>query len=381
MTTTRAEIEQLIAATGKYELLVENQEGMNAYAFRAIHIPLEKQVFLKVIAPDPEGELFAEPRFLVEATADNAENSNLVRVYDADRLGEEYVLIALESVEGGSVLSRMGAGPLSMMDSVVAGIGILHGVAQLHRALLVHRDIKPANVLLAERYGRVWAKVADFGSIARLPESDGAVTASRHSALYVPPEGWETPSRFDVRSDIYQVGVVLFEMAHGPLPYDDTAYLDRQARKKMREKGARSLEQLDSFERCQLVDRSLARISSTKRVTSLGKMQPYVPPSLARVINKATAPNPIHRYQTASEMLGILEALHLPDWHCHSENEEYTAHAWRGWDWCVKSDAKEPEKWLVRIFSLARGGGSAAMSTRGLHCRSVYDQRLRWQTT
>ena len=346
MTTTRTEIQQLIAAAGKYRLLDENLEGANAYAFRAHHIPLDKPVFLKVLAPDPDGELFAEPRLLVEATSDDGENSNLVRVHDAHRLGDAYVVVAMEYVDGGSVLSRIEHGPMPLMDAVGAAIGILHGLAQLHASLLVHRDIKPANVLLTQRYGRVWPKLTDFGSVARLSAPNAAVTASRHSALYVPPEGWATPSRFDVRSDIYQAGLVLFEMVHGPLPYDDASYLDREARREIRDAGASSLGELDPFDRCQLVDRALARISATKRVTSLGTLQPYVPKRLARVINKATAPDPADRYQSASEMIGALEALHLPDW--RHDDDGYQAPAWCGWDWHILTDPKKQDQWLIQ---------------------------------
>ncbi|GEM_PF-1706132 len=346
MSTTLQEIRQLIAATGKYKLEAENTEGANAYAFRAHHVPLNKPVFLKVLAPDPDGELFAEPRLLVEATSDDGKSSNLVRVHDAHRLGDDYVVVAMEYVDGGSVLSRIENGPMPLMGAVRAGIGVLHGVGQLHASLLVHRDIKPANVLLTQRCGRVWPKLTDFGSVARLPDANGAVTASRHSALYVPPEGWATPSRFDVRSDIYQTGLVLFEMVHGPLPYNDVAYLDREARREIRDAGASSLGDLDSFDRCRLVNQALARLSTTKRVTSLGTMQAYVPKRLARVINKATAPNPDDRYQTASEMIGALETLHLPNWQ-HAD-DGYLARSWCGWDWRIQTDSKKQDQWLIQ---------------------------------
>ena len=215
MTPTREHIRRLISATGKYELRAENTEGANAYAFRAHHLPLDQPVFLKVLDAVRDGDLFAEPRLLVKATKAVQSDSNLVRVYDAERLSDDYILVAMEYVEGGSIFSRLVSGPLSLMEAVAAAVGILHGLAQLHQALLVHRDIKPANVLLSQRWGRIWPKITDFGSVARLTHAEASVTASRHSALYVPPEGWAAPSRFDVRSDVYQAGLVLFEMVHG----------------------------------------------------------------------------------------------------------------------------------------------------------------------
>jgi serine/threonine protein kinase len=347
MSSTRDEIHQLINSTGKYKLLEENTEGANAFAFRAHHVPLDLPVFLKVLDADLNGDLYAEPRFLVEATLVDGGESNLVRVHDAQRLGKEYVLVAMEFVEGGSILSRLNFGPFPMMEAVGAAIGILHGLGQLHSSLLVHRDIKPANVLLTQRYGRIWPKISDFGSVARLAEIGSCVTASRHSALYVPPEGWATPSRYDVRSDLYQVGLVLFEMVHGPLPYDGESYLDRGAKREIRSLGAQTLQGLNAFDRCQVVEHALARASEGKGVTSFRPLQPFVSASLARVINKAVAANPASRYQTPSEMIGDLEALMLPKWKASPCGGQFHAQAWSGWNWCVEKDPRQPEQWVV----------------------------------
>jgi len=347
MSSTRQEIQQLIDATGKYKLLGENTEGANAFAFKAHHVPLDLPVFLKVLDADLSGDLFAEPRYLVETTSADGGESNLVRVHDAQRLGDEYVLVAMEFVEGGSILSRLTAGSFPMMEAVGAAIGILHGLGQLHSALLVHRDIKPANVLLTQRYGRIWPKITDFGTIARLSSVGSSVTASRHSALYVPPEGWSTPSRYDVRSDLYQVGLVLFEMVHGSLPYDGESYLDREAKREIRALGAQTLRGLSDFDQCQVVEHALARTSAGKGVTSLRPLQPYVPSSLARVINKAVAPDPATRYQTPSEMIGDLEALMLPNWMLSPCGSQFVATAWSGGDWSIKPEPKKSGHWTV----------------------------------
>ena len=80
-------IRRLIAATGKYELCAENTEGANAYAFLAHHLLLDQPVFLKVLDVMPNEDFLAEPRLLVEATKAAGDDGNLVRVYDAERLG------------------------------------------------------------------------------------------------------------------------------------------------------------------------------------------------------------------------------------------------------------------------------------------------------
>jgi serine/threonine protein kinase len=346
MTTTREEIRGLLLGTGKYDLGQENEEGANAYAFRARHLPLNLDVFLKVYAVDPaSSDLFNEPRFLVEATNSDGRSGNLVRVHDAELLGSEYVLLAMELVEGGSILSRLSSGALPLMESVRIAVGILHGLAQLHGGLLVHRDIKPANVLLAERYGRPFPKITDFGSVARLAAPGDCVTASRHSALYVPPEGWGEPSRYDVRSDIYQVGLVLYEMAHGPLPYNDEAYMDREANRCLRSRGCSCLSELDDFDRCDFVNETLARIASNGGITSFVAAKGYVPNRLTRIINKATHPDPTRRYQTASEMIGDLEPLNLPNW--TADDVCCAATGWNSWDWRIEPDGASSASFVV----------------------------------
>jgi serine/threonine protein kinase len=148
--STRDEIRALILAAQKYRLGEENAEGMNAYAFIARHIRLNRNVFLKVYDAVPESaELFREPRFLVEATSNSSGSRNLVQVFDAEMLSESFVLLAMEYVEGGSVLRHLQSGPLPLMRAINVTIGVLHGVARLHGAGLVHRDIKPANILLS----------------------------------------------------------------------------------------------------------------------------------------------------------------------------------------------------------------------------------------
>lgn len=346
MTPTGEDIRRLVAATGKYELHAENTEGANAHAFRAHHLPLDQPVFLKVLDAVPDADLFAEPRLLVKATKAAQNDSNLVRVYDAERLGDDYILVAMEYVKGGSILSRLRSGPLPLMEAVTAAVGILHGLAQLHQALLVHRDIKPANVLLSQRSGRIWPKITDFGSVAKLTHAEASVSASRHSALYVPPEGWARPSRYDVRSDLYQAGLLLFEMVHGPLPSRDETYLDREAKRELRELAALSHD-IDDFERSRVVDRALARAASGHGVIHFGQVQPYPPQNLTRIINKAIAPDPEARYQKPSDMIGALAALRLPDWRPSPCGQQYAAQGWAGCDWTVERHVKQPGQWVI----------------------------------
>jgi serine/threonine protein kinase len=144
-----ADLKALIEQSGKYKIEKELFEGANAYAFIATHVHLTTSVFLKVYDVDPaDPGMFNEPRLLVDATRDPS-CPNVVEVRDAERLGADYALVAMQCVDGGSILGRIEHAPFPQADAVEAAVGILMGVAHLHWRNIVHRDVKPSNILLA----------------------------------------------------------------------------------------------------------------------------------------------------------------------------------------------------------------------------------------
>lgn len=340
MNTDREEIKALIANAGKYDLQDENCQGMNAYAFSAKHIPLNRNVFLKIYdACSERSDIFEEPRFLVEATSGGTNGSNhLVNVLDAEKLSDDWVLVAMEYVEGGSLLDSISQGPLPLMDAVNVTKALLLGISHLHNASFVHRDIKPANVMLTTVNGRMHPKLGDFGSVARLETIDSVVSASRHSALYVPPEGWQQPSQYGIRSDIYQVGMVFAELLNGNLPYNEEPYIDRQAKAEIKRLGATCLSELHDCDRCIVVNEAIARRASSRKILSIVSDQPYVNRTLKQVINTATNPVYNARYSSANDMINALNNLHFPNWRI--TGDAYQADGWNNWDWQVESVTK-----------------------------------------
>jgi serine/threonine protein kinase len=309
---------------------------MNGYAFRAQHIPLNREVFLKVCDADSESKaLFQEPQALISATG-SAAATNLVRLFDAERLGPDFILMAMEFADGGNLLNAIKSG-LGQAQAVRLGMEILHGVSALHSARLLHRDIKPANILLFCDGAICVPKVGDFGSVAALPDGENNVATSRHSALYVPPEGWEEPGRYGIRSDLYQVGIVLHEMVCGPLPYQESAYVDRAGKMLIKDLGAMSLADMNAFDRSKLIASCIARRASRKQILTMRPEAPYLSRSLKRIINKATSPDQEDRYSSAIEFIAALQRLDLPDW--KPSDSAFLAPGWRGWDWRVDTKA------------------------------------------
>lgn len=331
----REHIRTLIDGLQKYEVCADHNEGANSYSFFAKHLPLGIRAFLKVWDVDPASDdLYREARLLKEISEADHGRTNLVRVLDAERLDLETVLLAMEHVDGGSLLGQIkqnGAYPL--MDALRITTGILHGVAQLHARELVHRDLKPANIVMDPV--DLWPKIGDFGSVARLDENGISVRKSHHSALYVPPEGWCTPAEHTKLSDLYQVGVTAYELINGPLPYDYDSHLDAEALRDVAKLGARSIADVcDPVERDEIVNRAIFRRASRRKLLPLIPQRDYVPDAVTRVLRKATSPNPAHRYETATDFIAAVQRLDFPNW--QMRGDAFHASAWRGADWIVQ---------------------------------------------
>lgn len=122
--------------------------------------------------------------------------------------------------------------------------------------------------------------------------------------------------------------------------------MDRKAKRELKDLGVAAYGD-DQFRRSQVVERALARAASGNGVIAFGKVQPYAPQNLRRIIKRALAPDPKARYQQPSDMIGDLEALRLPDWRPSVCAQGYAAHGWSGWDWVVERDARDPGRWVI----------------------------------
>jgi len=330
-------------ALGKFKIAKEIGDGMNATAFLASHLLQEHEAFLKVYdyVEEDAAEALREPRLLVQATRDPPRCENIVEVFDTDVLvvaDEKFVCLQMEYVDGSNLLRILQLGPMGQQEAVRVGLGILRGVLHLHGRRMVHRDLKPANILLS---GNV-PKITDFGSVAVIPEAVGHVRASRHSALYVPPEGWAAESTYSFASDIYQVGVVLHELVHGPLKYDQEHYLTKHVTQAL----PKPFRELDSYDQSKAADRSIAE--RARRGTLLkvgGARQPYVSERLQKLIRAATQPDPSLRI-AGHELLDRLSGINVPNWRPMSPNV-YEAKSWQGWDLRLESESRKGKELTV----------------------------------
>lgn len=283
---------------GKYKLLdVLGQGGMGA-VLKAESTTLKRTVALKVMATNLHDDGIARARFEREiAFSASLNHPNLVRAIDADQIGDRFFLV-MEYFEGDdlkALIRRHGRLPINFACEAIrqAALGLQHASERG----IVHRDIKPSNILVATdpKTSRPQIKVLDLG-LARVSsqtelvtkgtddfeKSDASVTRAGQimgSPDYMSPEQAMSSRDVDIRSDIYGLGVTLFQLIAGELPYS----------------GDNVMEKL------------LARINTD--APPVTKFRPDVHPALVRIIGRMLHRDPSQRFQTPAEVAAVLEAF------------------------------------------------------------------------
>ena len=202
-----------------YEVLEVVGRGGFGTVLRARDTKLGRDVALKLLAPRMAAHPDARRRFVREARAAAAIHSDHVVAVHAVRDDGPVPYLVMEFVGGGTLADRLRGGPLPPREAARVGAEVARGLAAAHARGLVHRDVKPANILLEADTGR--ARITDFG-LARDPADDD-VRVTADGALvgtpaYMSPE--QARSRpIDARTDLFSLGVVLYQATTGELPF------------------------------------------------------------------------------------------------------------------------------------------------------------------
>lgn len=202
-----------------YELQALIGEGATGHLFRARDLSLTRTVAIKLLKPQFVRGSDTWQRFVREArAAAGLRSDHVVTVFDVDEGSAECPpFLVMEFIAGGSLAKRIKAVPQRLGVEWV--MQAARGLAAAHAAGIVHRDIKPSNLLLDEVSGRV--KIADFG-LARWEDASEQLTATGMLAgtpSYMSPEQINDPSSADALSDLYSLGVVLYEVLTRELPF------------------------------------------------------------------------------------------------------------------------------------------------------------------
>ncbi len=224
--TLQGRFTQLTGETieGKYRLDHLIGEGGMAVVYKATQLNMDRPVVLKLMQWQLLGNDRAIRRFEQEArfTA-RVQHPNVVSVFDVGLTAGGQPYLVMEFIKGESLRDRLERnGPLPVREAMLVLIQVCRGLQEAHNAGLIHRDLKPENILLQQDRERPdWVKIVDFG-IAHLASGYQRLTKTGNltgTVAYMAPEQLrDTP--VDARADIYALGVVLFEVLTGTVPFD-----------------------------------------------------------------------------------------------------------------------------------------------------------------
>lgn len=264
----------------RYEIVSKIGAGGMSDVYKAKDHILGRFVAIKVLRTEYSEDRSFVAKFRTEAqSAAGLEHPNIVNIYDVGS-DEGLHYIVMEYVEGITLKTYIEKkGQLSFKESVSIAIQVARGIEAAHNKQITHRDIKPQNIIISTE-GKV--KVTDFG-IARAASSNTISSDVMGSVHYSSPE--QARNGFvDGRSDIYSLGIVMYEMVTGRVPFDGDTTV------------AVAIQHLQ------------------EEMVSPSNYAPNLPISLEKIILKCTQKNPDRRYQTIEELLNDLrKALVNPD--------------------------------------------------------------------
>jgi serine/threonine protein kinase len=200
-----------------YKILERLGGGGMGVVYKAEDTKLNRTVALKFLPPSLTTDPDAKERFIHEAqAASTLQHNNICTVHDIDQTDDGQMFIAMDFYDGEILKEKVEQGPLKIDEAIDIVMQVAEGLAEAHRRDIVHRDIKPANIIVTK--GGV-AKIVDFGFAKLTGQVRLTKTGSTiGTAAYMSPEQAQGED-VDRRTDIWSLGVVLFEMLAGRLPF------------------------------------------------------------------------------------------------------------------------------------------------------------------
>jgi serine/threonine protein kinase/pimeloyl-ACP methyl ester carboxylesterase/Tfp pilus assembly protein PilF len=259
-----------------YKIIEQIGEGGMGVVYKAQDTKLNRSVALKFLPPELMQDVGAKERFLREAHAAAAlDHPNICTTYEIDEIDGQ-TFIAMAYIDGQDLSDKIESGPLDAGEAVIIAIQAAEGLQDAHRRGIVHRDIKSANIMLSES-GRV--RVMDFGLAKLSGKTRLTKTATIMGTVnYMSPEQARGDA-VDHRSDIWSLGVVLYEMLSGGMPPFDA------------ESDVASLHKIIYEE-----------------PEPLANHRKDVPPALLRILKKMMHKDPTDRYQDMGTLIEDLRS-------------------------------------------------------------------------
>lgn len=303
---------------GRYELIEKIGDGGMAIVYKAKCRVLKRFVAIKILKPEfTQDAKFVENFRRESHAAASLSHPNIVSIYDVGQEGNiNYIVMELVT---GMTLSEMikAQAPISYKKAISITKQIAAGLSAAHKKGIVHRDVKPHNILITEDG---IAKIADFG-IAKAVSNTTIVDSTKDNVMgsvhYFSPEQAKG-GYVDEKSDIYSLGIVLFEMLTGKVPFDGENPV------------------------------AIALMQINEKITPPSVYNHNIPPRLEDIILKATEKQPSKRFASADEMIEALEELETVNRvvgdSVYAASDDYNSRDYIGDDYGDDYDDDEYEK-------------------------------------
>ena len=272
---------------GKYSIEELIKTGGMGSVYRGKHVLMDKRVAIKVLRPSLASDDVVVARFSREAkAASRISHPHAVSVTDFGEAENGVVFLVMEYLDGQTLKEIIrNEGPMPLARAVEIMRQVSGALDAAHHQGVVHRDLKSDNIMLSETNGGDWAKVLDFG-IAKIKEPEGTrdhdITAPNlviGTPQYMSPEQCSQTGPIDARSDVYSLGVILYEMLAGRVPFtgeSSTVIMMKQ-------------------------------VQDTP--PSVLAARPDLPKPIGELVERALAKKPADRFQTAGALFGALSAI------------------------------------------------------------------------
>ncbi len=260
-----------------YQIIEKLGEGGMGEVFMARDTRLGRTVALKFLPPVLTDDPKAKQRFIQEAQAASMlDDPNICTIYEVDETQDGRMFICMAYYQGETLKEKIAEGALEIAHAVDLAIQTAQGLAKAHAQGIIHRDIKPGNILITNDG---LAKIVDFG-LAKIAGQLKLTATGRTvgTIAYLSPE-LVRGEEVGPASDIWALGVILYEMTAGELPF----------------KGEYEAAVMYSI--------------VNEEPTPMTSLRAGIPPELEQVVHKALAKNPLERYQTINDMLADLNNL------------------------------------------------------------------------
>ena len=264
----------------RYEIIMKIGSGGMADVYKAKDHVLNRLVAIKVLKQEYSTDATVGKKFRVEAqSAAGLSHPNIVNVYDVGEDDGVYFIV-MELVQGITLKNYIDMkGKLDIREALNISVQIASGLSAAHENRIIHRDIKPQNIIMS-RDGKV--KVTDFG-IAKVADSTTVTTTAAGTVHYISPEQ-ARGGYSDERSDIYSLGITMYEMVTGRVPFEGETNV------------------------------AVALMHIQSEITPPRQLEPSIPVSFEKIILKCTQKKPERRYASARELIADLrKVLTHPD--------------------------------------------------------------------